>query len=102
MYSTIVLTHTSRLHLTPTLNHHLLDLTSWISPAVDYLYAYATPFSLEHGQPPPLPLHTNANESLMRRAVRKSRIHDRRDYRDFRRVPRFLAIAVISCHGREY
>ena len=24
---------------------------------------------------------------LMPRAVRKSRIHDRRDYRDFRRVP---------------
>jgi len=36
------------------------------------------------------------------RAVRKSRIHDRRDYRDFRLLPWFLAIAVISCHGREY
>ena len=36
------------------------------------------------------------------RAVRKSRIHDRRDYLDFRRVPWFLAIAVISCHGHEY
>jgi len=31
-----------------------------------------------------------------------SRIHDRRDYRDFRRVPWFLATAVISCHGHEY
>ena len=39
---------------------------------------------------------------VMIRAVRKSRIHDRRDYRDFRHVPWFLAIAVISCYGREY
>jgi len=38
----------------------------------------------------------------MTRAVRKSWIHDCRDYRDFRHVPWFLAIAVISCHGREY
>ena len=38
----------------------------------------------------------------MTRAVRKSRIHDCRDYHDFRRVPLFLAIAVISCHGRVY
>jgi len=38
----------------------------------------------------------------MIRAVRKSRIHDRRDYRDFRRVLWFLAIAVILCHGRQY
>ena len=30
----------------------------------------------------------------MSRAVRKSRIHGRRDYRDFRHVPWFLAIAV--------
>jgi len=39
---------------------------------------------------------------MMTRAVRKSRIHDRRDYRDFRHVPWFLAIAMISCHGHEY
>jgi len=42
------------------------------------------------------------NLFVMIRAVRKSRIHDRRDYRYFHRVPWFLAIAVISCHGREY
>jgi len=36
------------------------------------------------------------------RDVCKSRIHDRRDYRDFRLVPWFPAIAVILCHGRDY
>jgi len=36
------------------------------------------------------------------RDVCKSRIHDRRDYRDFRLVPWFSAIAVILCHGRDY
>jgi len=35
------------------------------------------------------------------RDVCKSRIHDRRDYRDFRLVPWFSAIAVILCHGRD-
>ena len=38
----------------------------------------------------------------MRRDVCKSRIRDRRDYRDFRLVPWFSAIAVILCHGRDY
>jgi len=42
------------------------------------------------------------NLFVMIRAVRKSRIHDHHDYRYFHRVPWFLAIAVISCHGREY
>ena len=36
------------------------------------------------------------------RDVCKSRIHDRRDYRDFRLVPWFSTIAVILCHGRDY
>ena len=39
---------------------------------------------------------------FMTRDVCKSRIHDRRDYRDFRLVPWFSAIAVILCHGRDY
>ena len=38
--------------------------------------------------------------------VCKSRIHDHRDYRDFRLVPWFLAIAVTIavnlCHGHDY
>jgi len=33
--------------------------------------------------------------SVMTRAVRKSRIHDCRDYRDFRRAPWLLAIALV-------
>ena len=48
-----------------------------------------------------LSLLTIAND-VINRAVRKSRIHDRRDYRDFRRVPWFLATGVISCHSRKY
>jgi len=46
-------------------------------------------------------LHYN-DFSTINRDVCKSRIHDRRDYRDFRLVPWFSAIAVILCHGRDY
>jgi len=38
----------------------------------------------------------------MARDVCKLRIHDRRDYRDFRLMPWFSAIAVILCHNRDY
>jgi len=36
------------------------------------------------------------------RAARKTRAHDRREYRDYGRVPWFLTIAVILRNGRDY
>jgi len=47
-------------------------------------------------------LYTSALPLSISRDVCKSRIHDRRDYRDFRLVPWFLAIAMNLCHGRDY
>ena len=41
------------------------------------------------------------NALLVTRDACKSRIHDRRDYCDFRFVPWFLALAVNLCHGRD-
>ena len=41
-------------------------------------------------------------QNTISRDVCKSRIHDRRDYRDFRLVSWFSAIAVILCHGHDY
>ena len=55
---------------------------------------YRPPGPLRHG--------TRRKGIQFSRDVCKSRIHDRRDYRDFRLVPSLSAIAVILCHGRDY
>jgi len=39
---------------------------------------------------------------IINRAARKSRYRDDSEYRDFGRMPRFLAIAVILHHDLDY
>jgi len=47
-------------------------------------------------------LRKSVSQRPISRDVCKSRIHYRRDYRDFRLVPWFSAIAAILCHSHDY
>jgi len=84
---------------TPHIHLTILISVRWIATSFSF-------FTSQISLPCNILLHTQLLYSLpltiSGTAVRKSRIHVRHDYHDFRHVPWFLAIAMISCHDREY